>query len=197
MSNAPTPLAPSIPGALAIGSLAQARRHKRQYGAVITLEDPGRRPGEGLRFWRKPAPPHLVLSFEDVDDDHLGIQVATHDQVAQALAFARDQRAGSILIHCLHGVGRSAGVALAILADREGVGSEGQALEQLLSLRPEATPNRVVIKLADNLLERDGALVAAVDQWEARTPDIQALRVVRREFVTANPSLYRLRTDLT
>ena len=79
---------------------------------MSTIEDSGRRPADGLRFWRSPAPAHLVLAFEDVDDDGLGIQVATREQVAQALAFAHDHRAGALLIHCLHGVGRSAAIAL-------------------------------------------------------------------------------------
>ena len=186
----PTSLATPMPGGIAVASLAQARRHKRRYDAVISIEDPGRRPSGSLRFRKIPAPRHLVLAFEDVDDDDLGLQVATHDHVARALSFARDHRAGALLIHCLHGVGRSAAVALGILADRYGQGSEARVLEHLLSMRPEATPNRVVVKIADQLLERDGALITAMDLWEASNPDVQAMRAIRRDFVRANLGLY-------
>ena len=163
MPSTPTPVATPTPGGLAVASLTQARRHRHRYDAVITLEDPGLGPFDRLRLAASRSRPHLVLAFEDVDDDSLDLQVATSDQVARALTFANDHRAGSLLIHCLHGVGRSAAVALAILAQRYGHGSEARALENLLSMRPEATPNRVVVSLADVLLGRDGALIAAMD----------------------------------
>lgn len=193
MPSTPTPLAKPTPGGLAVASLTQARRHRRQFDAVITLQDPGLGPFDRLRLAACPTQPHLVLAFEDVDDDSLGLQVATRDQVTRALAFARDHRAESLLVHCLHGVGRSAAVALAILADRCGRGSEARALDKLLSMRPEATPNRVVVRLADVLLERDGLLIAAVDRSEAGDPHVQAVRAIRREFVRANLGLYARR----
>ena len=95
-----------------------------------------------LRFYSKPHPPHLVLDFEDVDRDDGFIRVASREQVAAALTFAREQATGSLLIHCYHGVGRSAAIALAVLADRLGPGSEDEAMNQLLTIRPEATPKR-------------------------------------------------------
>jgi len=57
------------PGDVVVGSLSQARKHKRRFDAVITLEDPACRPANRLRFTRRPSLPHLVLAFEDVDDD--------------------------------------------------------------------------------------------------------------------------------
>lgn len=36
----PTPLALPVNGGVAVGSLAQARRHKRRFDGVITIEDP-------------------------------------------------------------------------------------------------------------------------------------------------------------
>lgn len=36
-----TPIKAPEQGSLAVSSLAQARKHKRRYDAVITLEDPG------------------------------------------------------------------------------------------------------------------------------------------------------------
>lgn len=185
-----TPLRAPEAGGVAISSLAQARKHKRRYDAVITLEDPGCRLPDRLRFSAQPMPAHLVLQFEDVDDDSLGIRVATRQQVSDALAFAQVQKAGSLLVHCYHGVGRSAGMGLAILASRLGNGSEAKALAQLLEIRPEATPNLVVVKLADEILGRDGALVSAVAEWEARTPRVQQARRDRVAFVRRAPHLY-------
>lgn len=180
----------SEPGQLTVCGLSQARRHKRAFGAVITIEDPGARPAHRLRFTRKPAPAHLILTFEDVDDDTLGVRVATADQVADALAFANKHRETALLVHCFHGVGRSAAVALAILADRVGPGMEGDAVAQLLALRPEATPNLVVVALADRLLGRGGALIKAVSDWEAGALHMPQAREARRRLVLERPELY-------
>lgn len=182
------------PGQIAVGSLSQARKHKRAFGAVLTIEDPGARTGLRLRFTRKPAPPHLVLAFEDVDDDTLGLAVATEDHVARALEFARRNQEAALLVHCFHGVGRSASIALAILADRSAPGEEADALRQLLAIRPEATPNLVVIAHADRLLGRGGRLIEAVAEWEAITPHMKPAREARRQLATERPELYaRLR----
>lgn len=177
-------------GDVVVASLSQARKHKRRFDAVITLEDPACRPANRLRFTRRPSPAHLVLAFEDVDDDTLGVRVATREQVAEAVAFARAHNADSLLVHCFHGVGRSAAVGLAILADRLGPGAEREALERLLAIRPQSTPNLVVVKLADDILARNGDLVAAVAAWEAATPGLKEKRAARLQMVHSSPALY-------
>ncbi|WP_420477820.1 tyrosine phosphatase family protein [Brevundimonas sp. FT23028] len=182
------------PGQIVVGSLSQARKHKRAFGAVITLEDPGARPAIRLRFTQKPAPPHLVLAFEDVDDDTLGLSVATEEQVERALNFARDNRDTALLVHCFHGVGRSAAIALAVFADRLGPGREPEAIEQLLAIRPQSTPNIVVVRHADHLLGREGRLIRAVADWEKTTAHMADARQARHRLATERPELYaRLR----
>jgi len=186
----PTPLALPAPGGVSVGSLPQAKRHKRKFDAVITIEEPGARPNLRLRFAPDPGREHLVLQFEDVDTDSLGIRVATQEDVERAVVFARSWTDRSLLVHCFHGVGRSAGIALAILADRLGAGYEAQALERLLAVRPEVTPNLVVVSLADQLLERQGRLIAAVAEWETSEPGLKEARATRLRFATTRPELY-------
>lgn len=186
----PTPLALPSPGGVSVGNLPQAKRHKRKFDAVITIEEPGARPNLRLRFAPDPGREHLVLQFEDVDTDSLGIRVATQADVERAVAFARSWTDRSLLVHCFHGVGRSAGIALAILADRLGPGNEAQALERLLAVRPEVTPNLVVVALADELLRRSGMLVAAVAAWEVTAPGLTEARAMRLHFATTRPELY-------
>jgi predicted protein tyrosine phosphatase len=187
---APLPIAPPRQGGLSVASLAQARKHKRGFDAVLTIEDPACRPAQRLRFHRQPAPHHLVLGFEDVDDDRLGVVVATETQVRTALEFSRAHAQGSLLIHCYHGLGRSTAVALAVLADRSGPGCEESSLQELLQQRPNATPNLVVVKLADAILGRAGALISVVASWEAQSPDAVRRRSERLAFLRDNPDLY-------
>ncbi|WP_162815026.1 tyrosine phosphatase family protein [Erythrobacter aureus] len=187
------PLPQPAPGLVAVASLAQARRHKRKWDAVLTIEDPEARPGDQLRFSASPAPAHLVLSFEDADSEVFGYATALPDDVRAALEFARAHAGGSLLVHCFHGVGRSAAVGLAILADRLGPGREVEALDALAAVRPGTTPNLVAVEYADQLLERDGALLAALLEREAGEPDTLRARQRRYDYATQNPSLYARR----
>ncbi len=143
-------------------TLTRARRKKRRYDAVITIEDPGQR--NPLRFHVAPHPEHLVMKFEDVDFHDPAIALPREEHVAAAVEFGRRHPSGSILVHCKAGIARSTALALAIIADRLGTGNEKQAVAELLEVRPEAVPNLLILGMADDLLKRGGALV---DAWMA------------------------------
>lgn len=185
-----TPLAPAVPGRLSVGSLAQANKHKRRFDAILTLQDPGSPMSKRLVFTRGAPPPRLVLEFEDFDYADRGVMVATFEQVHELLAFARQHESAALLVHCYHGVGRSAAAALAVLADRAGAGNEDMAVAELFALRPEATPNLVVTALADDVLGRQGALVAALSAWKQVRPQSRAQRARRLTFYEQNPGLF-------
>jgi predicted protein tyrosine phosphatase len=176
----PTPLASPEPGGVSVGSLPQAKRHKRKFDAVITIEEPGARP-------------NLRLRFEDVDTDSLGIRVATLEDVERAVIFARSWTDRSMLVHCFHGVGRSAGIALAILADRFGPGTRGRRWTGCWRFGPRS--RRTLVALADRLLERLGRLVAAVAAWEASAPGLAEARAMRLHFARTRPELYARSSD--
>ena len=180
-----TTLPEPLPGVIGVGSYAQAYRHKRRWDAILTCEDPNTR--ERLVVTDRPQ---IVLAFEDCDDESFGYDVVTDHQVSQALSFMRQHSEGSILIHCYHGVDRSAAMALACLADRLGPGREVEAVAQLLTIRPESTPNLIAVAKADYQLNRDGALIAALTASEAADPVKLTARRKRHQFAIDNPSLY-------
>lgn len=99
--------------------------------------------------------------------------------LASALAFARTVPAGpdggvSVAVHCLMGKSRSAGVALAILADAFGPGRERDAVAMLLSPgngsperpapRETLSVNPGLVRMADRLLGRGRAVEAALEE---------------------------------
>jgi len=174
---------------LTVLPLKAARERYREFDGIISIEDANS--GEGLRVPASslsslpvgPPPfdmaedgegrdgPHqLVLAFEDLDEEGYG--AATHQQIVIALAFARLFRDRSLLVHCVKGQARSPALALAILADRLGPGREREAVVELLYIRPDDPhdilgPNLHVLKLADAILERNGALFQAWMAYEA------------------------------
>lgn len=183
-----TPLAPAVPGTISIGSFVQANKKKSRYGAILTLHDVKSR--QDLIFGAGPVPPRAKIGFEDFDLADRNVVVATSEQVAEVIAFGRAHVADALLVHCTHGVGRSAACALAILADRAGKGHEAEAVAQLFAIRPEATPNLVVVALADQLLGLDGALVASLAAWEASVPGFAQKRADRISYYEKNRNLY-------
>jgi predicted protein tyrosine phosphatase len=167
MSPGSVAMTPTIPGGpIEITGVRRAQRIKRKFEAVISIEAPGIRWGDRLRFHRHPHPAHLVLSFEDLDQPHPPIFTANEGHVETALNFARERPDATLLIHCHAGISRSTAIALAIIADRLGPGREGEALECMLHLQSEAVPNLLVVQHADRRLGRDGALLNLVLTWD-------------------------------
>ena len=188
-----SPLGPISPGTVAVGSLTQARAHKRRYAAVVSIQDPVCGRNHALKIVRLPgvrSPAHLTLCFEDVDSEEWGLRVATERQIREGLAFAREYAACSLLIHCARGIGRSPALALGVLAERLGPGKEAEAVKSIFSTRPESCPNLVVVQKVDSVLNRAGALVCALEKWESSRPEFAAWRKQRREHVAKFTSAY-------
>lgn len=171
-----------------VASLSTARGAKRKFDAVVTIEDLGLR--NGLRFHKLPHPDHLVLRFEDVDDWSPDIAMAHRRHVEAALRLGRTHENGTVLVHCKAGVARSSAMALALIADRTGPGRELEAVRELLSVRPVAVPNLVVLDLADEALGRKGALKEAWMEVERASSRYAEHRRLKREMLKRNPAIY-------
>ena len=74
-----------------------------------------------------------------------------------------------ILIHCRAGVSRSTALAYAVVCQHSQPGQEAEAFAYIRQIRPQLFPNRLVVKMADRILNRKGRLIAAakIDCWEA------------------------------
>lgn len=73
---------------------------------------------------------------------------------------------GRVLIHCHGGWCRAPAVALGIIATRLGPGREREAVEHLAAIHPPSTPNSLIVRIFDELLQREGTLYQAFgEQW--------------------------------
>jgi predicted protein tyrosine phosphatase len=102
-----------------------------------------------------PQSKRFVCLFDDIIDGE-GV-LPSLEILTECLEFARG--AESILIHCKAGISRSTAIAYAILCEHAGPGREAECFEKLLTLRPVAYPNRLLVELADDYLGRKGAMV--------------------------------------
>jgi predicted protein tyrosine phosphatase len=107
---------------------------------------------------------HVRLAFHDIVEPMAGLTAPDRDMMQAVLDFGRNtghQRA--LLIHCWAGISRSSAAAYAIACDRNPRFERDIALE-LRRRSPSATPNRLMVRLADDLLQRDGRMVDAIDE---------------------------------
>ena len=105
------------------------------------------------------APRHRFL-FADTNDD-AGPAVEDVERLILA-AQSLKERSGRVVIHCQAGISRSTAAATIFYAVLLGEGEEEEAIARVLAAREIAIPNRRMIQIADELLERDGTLIAAV-----------------------------------
>jgi predicted protein tyrosine phosphatase len=83
---------------------------------------------------------------------------------AHALREAR----GSVLFQCHGGMSRSAAAALICLARWTGRGEEPYCVREVMRVRPGAVPLAGVVRIADELLSRDGRLIRAIQECRSR-----------------------------
>ena len=118
---------------------------------------------------------HLRLCVHDVSEPAEGAVAPASDHIANLLAFARSwDRRDPLLVHCWAGISRSTAAAYIMMCDVRGPGHEAAVARELRELAPHAQPNRLMIRHADELLERNGRMIAAVEAmgearivWEA------------------------------
>ncbi|MFQ5757505.1 MAG: tyrosine phosphatase family protein [Acidiferrobacterales bacterium] len=102
----------------------------------------------------------IRLEFFD-DTGEVGPQLS---DVEQVIDFGKQiqHEGGKLLVHCEAGISRSSAAALTVLATWLGTGKEQEAVDKTYAAQPHAWPNSQLVELADELLGRDGALVAVV-----------------------------------
>ena len=121
------------------------------YDGVITIENSFE--DNPFRYGDE-YPEQLILRFDDISvyaDDFIEPQ---EKHVLQALSFADKIGDGSILIHCHAGISRSSAIALAIIAKKLGRGKEVESINVLEKINPHARPNKLLVWLTDEILER-------------------------------------------
>jgi predicted protein tyrosine phosphatase len=107
---------------------------------------------------------HLRLALNDIADPALGTAPPMEQHVEDLIEFGRDwDAADPMLIHCWAGVSRSMAAAFVLLCDRSWRGAEFRIAREMRGRAPHASPNRLFVRLADEILERNGAMMRAID----------------------------------
>lgn len=120
-------------------------------------------PGHVDASLAEPPPHRLDLRFNDIVEPREGLTPPSEADIAALLTFAETwDGTRPLLIHCWAGVSRSTAAAYVVACARSEPGREQDWAERLRHAAPTATPNRLVVALADRCLNRDGAMSRAI-----------------------------------
>lgn len=107
---------------------------------------------------------HLRLVMNDIETPHDGLVHPEAHHIQQLLDFAkRWNKDGPLVVHCLAGISRSSASAFIVACALNPDASENTIARSLRKASSIAQPNRLLIELADQLLERNGRMIAAIE----------------------------------
>ena len=122
------------------------------YDGVITIENSNIE--TPLRMDSSP-PEQLVLRFDDICEPIDDFIEPQEIHIQRALTFADKIGDGSLLIHCHAGISRSSAIGLSIIAKKLGKGKELESVEILEKINPYSYPNKSLVLMTDDILERN------------------------------------------
>lgn len=126
---------------------------------LLTLTSPNK-PAE--KWGRFKLGRHLILTFNDINERRPGLIAPDLPAVEEIRDFGRAWSGSHpMLIHCWAGISRSSAAAYIIACDRN-PGYEAEIARELRRRAPFATPNPLMVALADDLLGRSGAMREAI-----------------------------------
>jgi predicted protein tyrosine phosphatase len=107
---------------------------------------------------------HFRVRVHDIVEPAEGAIAPALNHIEDILTFARTwTRDAPFLVHCWAGISRSTAAAYILLCDIRGAGHEQETARELRAVAPHAQPNRLMIRHADQLLGRNGRMIAAVE----------------------------------
>lgn len=154
---------PLLPFPITICGIDELPRHAdKGVSHAVTILDPE---------W--PDPEHFtaygpirrtIWRFHDIVNPHDGQVHAEPADVEAILAYGealRSETVNHLLIHCHMGISRSTATAIILMAQHN-PGREIEAFAHLLAIRPFSWPNSRMVRMADEMLGRGGALIEAM-----------------------------------
>jgi predicted protein tyrosine phosphatase len=136
-----------------------AVRAAHQPSHVLSLLSPD---GDAPVWSDLPPARTRLVQFHDIAEPRPNLTPPSKTMIRELLAFGRSWDGEQpLLIHCWAGVSRSTAAAYILACDRR-PGAEEALAHALRAASPTATPNPLMIRLADGLLRRDGRMISAI-----------------------------------
>jgi len=154
-------------------SLAALADTVRRVGAshvltVMANVEQVRRPASVL------AANHLKVQMDDITEQMDGFVAPCEAHVEQVLNFVRGwNRNAPLVIHCYAGISRSTASAFAAVCALNPRRDELVIARKIREASPIASPNRLIVSLADKMLGRNGRMLHALDDMGPGSMNIE------------------------
>ena len=155
--------ADDFPAMIHVCSLARLEETVEQTGArhVVSLI------GDEARLARPSgiAPKnHLWLRLHDISVPLDGYTAPAEEHITDLFNFVREwDRRAPLVVHCYMGISRSTASAYVTVCALNPRRDEAGIAQALRRASPTATPNARIVSLADRLLDREGRMIAAIE----------------------------------
>ena len=118
---------------------------------------------------------YLRLAMHDISTPADGYVAPHSEHVENLIGFVRRwPRAAPLVIHCYAGISRSTAAAFTAVCTLNPHRDERDIAKALRRASPTALPNARIVRLADDLLGRQGRMVAAIETIGPHVPAIEA-----------------------
>jgi predicted protein tyrosine phosphatase len=108
---------------------------------------------------------HLKVSMDDITEQLDGFVAPSELHIEKVLSFVRGwDRNAPMVVHCYAGISRSTASAFAAVCLLNPHRDEIEIAKQIRAASPIASPNRLIVSLADKALGRDGRMLRALDE---------------------------------
>src|ERR1700710_2990204 len=108
---------------------------------------------------------HLKVQMDNIIEHMDGFVAPNDTHINQVLDFVRGwDRSAPLVVHCYAGISRSTASAFAAACMLNPQRHEISIARQIRAASPIASPNRLIVSLADKALGREGRMLRALDQ---------------------------------
>jgi len=108
---------------------------------------------------------HLKVQVDDITEELDGFVAPSDRHIEQVLNFVRGwDRNAPLVVHCYAGISRSTASAFAAACLLNPHRDEIAIARQIRAASPIASPNRLIVGLADKALGREGRMLRALDE---------------------------------
>ncbi len=108
---------------------------------------------------------HLKVAMDDITEQIDGFVAPSDSHIEQVLNFVRGwDRNAPLVVHCYAGISRSTASAFAAACLLNPHRDEISIARQIRAASPIASPNRLIVSLADKALGREGRMLRALDE---------------------------------
>ena len=108
---------------------------------------------------------HLKVSMDDITEQLDGFVAPSELHIEKVLNFVRGwDRNAPMVVHCYAGISRSTASAFAAVCMLNPHRDEIEIARQIRAASPIASPNRLIVSLADKALRREGRMLRALDE---------------------------------